>query len=72
MGAKYGSVAVRFEKILEGRVVFFLHGGTAFLQGFCDFHRFFGWFFVVRLWWFCGEVVVFGGRVLGAKNTPRF
>ena len=72
MGAKYGSVAVRFEKIFEGRVIFLawwrgvFAGGFAISTGFLDGFLWLGWGgFAVRLWFledgFCG-----------AKNMPQF
>jgi len=33
---------------------------------------FFGWFFVVNLWWFDGGFVVFRRSLLGAENFPLF
>jgi hypothetical protein len=44
----------------------------AFLQGICDFHRFSGWFFVVRLWWIDGGNVVFMCMILGVKIFRGF
>ena len=33
---------------------------------------FFGWFFVVKLWWFSGADVVFGWWVFGFEKMPLF
>jgi hypothetical protein len=43
-----------------------------FCWGFCDFHTFFAWFLVVRLWWVGGGIVVFVCAIFGVKNFPRF
>jgi hypothetical protein len=62
VGAEYGAAAFRFEEVFEGGIIL-LVWWVASCRGFCDFHRFFGWFFVVKMWWFDGEIVVLRGRV---------
>jgi hypothetical protein len=47
MGAEHGAVVVRFEKIFEGRIIFFAVVEARFYRGIGDFHRVFGWIFVV-------------------------
>ena len=50
-----------FSSLVEGR----------FCWGFCDFHTFSGWFFVVSLWWLGGGIVVLVCTIFGFENFPR-
>jgi hypothetical protein len=43
-----------------------------FLEGVLGKRDFFGWFFVVKLWWFCGASVVFGRWVFWAEKISLF
>jgi hypothetical protein len=43
-----------------------------FLRGFWEKRVFPGWFFVVKLWWFCGESVVVGWWFLASKKFHFF
>jgi hypothetical protein len=49
-----------------------LRGGGAFLQGGLRNVRFFGWFFVVKLWWVAGKSWCVDGHFLGSENVPTF